>query len=203
MTRPRLLIASTNAGKLSEFSELLSPHFSCASPLDISGGGAFPEVEEDGVTYHENALKKAVSAHRFFKLPVLSDDSGLEVVGLNDAPGVYSARYGGAAISWPERIERLLAAMEQKQVATRNARFRAVLCYYNGEAGPRFFEGVVEGVILTTPRGTNGFGYDPIFYSTELQQGLAEVSRPQKALVSHRARAVAQFVEWWTKQSKT
>lgn len=182
-----LLIATTNQGKFKEFEKILSPYFVCESlPKGI------PEADEDGNTYAENAEKKARFYFEKFKTPVLSDDSGLEVEGLNGQPGVHSARFAGNIITWPERWALLL---EKLGSGNRTARFRSVLCYFDGKTA-RFFEGKTEGTILPKPEGAGGFGYDPIFYSNDLRKSFGVASAEEKNRISHRARAITQFVEW-------
>ena len=184
-----LLIATQNAGKLREFQALLRPRFQCVS-VDATA----PAVLEDGKTYQENAFKKAKAFFEHYHQPVLSDDSGLEVDALSGAPGIHSARFGGEAISWPERWKLLhekLANFPEKDWA---ARFRCVLCYFEGQV-PLYFEGLAEGLIVRTPKGGKGFGYDPIFYSTELKKTFAEASEAEKDRASHRGLAVKAFLK--------
>ena len=190
-----VLLATSSRDKVREIREMVGSRFAVSSPLDYPI--AAPVVEEDGSTYYENVLKKAVGYYRVYERPVLADDSGLEVDALGGAPGIYSARFGGETISWPERWKHLhqkLAAFPENHWT---ARFRCVLCYYDGRDVPHFFEGVTEGRILPAPRGAQGFGYDPIFFSTILNQGFGEASPAEKERVSHRGRAVAQFLKWF------
>lgn len=186
-----LLIATQNAGKVREFQSLLSIAFKCISPDDRA-----PEVDENGKTYRENALKKADSFFETYQLPVLADDSGLEIDVLKGAPGIWSARFGGVGISWPERfgkLYQLLAPFPQDQWT---ARFRCVLCLMVPKQEPVYFEGVCEGKIMALPQGQGGFGYDPIFYSTELGKSLGVATPLEKAQVSHRAQAVRALLDW-------
>ena len=129
---------------------------------------------------------------------VLADDSGLEVDALDGLPGLDSANYGGVDISWPERWNYLFKNIDASRNKQRAARFRCVLCYYDGKNPPQYFEATTEGQIADGPKGIGGFGYDPIFWSSELGKTLGEASAEEKALVSHRARATKKFLEWVT-----
>jgi len=191
-----LLVATSNPGKLKEFSQLLRPMFLCESLPP----NTFP-VLEDGKTYRENALKKAEGYFKRFNKPVLSDDSGLEIDALGGAPGVDSAIYGGESISWPARWDFLYQQLGDLRQTNPLARFRCVLCYYDGVNPPRLFEATTEGHINSKPKGTGGFGYDPIFYSRELGKTLGEAGSDEKALISHRARAVKKFIDFIKSQA--
>lgn len=185
-----LLIATSNQGKIAELKALLGGEFLCESADPRA-----PEVVEDGRTYCENAEKKARAFFSVYQLPVLSDDSGLEIDALNGEPGLYSARFGGVALSWPDRWKYVLSALQDVAEPFWTARFRAVLCYFDGKKA-HFFEGLTEGRIVAQPKGENGFGYDPIFYSTELGKTFGEASETEKSQVSHRARAAQHFLQW-------
>lgn len=190
-----VLIATHNLGKAREFRTLLSSKCRIRLPGEIDASlSARVQVEENGTTYYENALKKAIAFQKAFSLPVLSDDSGLEIDALGGGPGVYSARFGGENISWTERWYALYAALARQRADQWPARFRCVLCYYDGKTPPRFYEGTVEGAIIKEPRGQQGFGYDPIFFSTELGKTFAEAAEDEKSRVSHRARAINAFL---------
>lgn len=186
-----LLIATSNPGKFREFEGLLGSVFNC-TPLP----SGTPVAIEDGKTYQENALKKAQAYYELFKKPVLSDDSGLEVDALMGAPGVDSAHYGGSKLSWPDRWRFLNEELSKVGASKSLARFRCVLCYFDGQNTPRFFEATTEGYIVSTPQGEQGFGYDPIFYSTELKKTLGQATAQEKGSVSHRARATQKFLDW-------
>lgn len=192
MTAPRLLIATKNPGKLTEFQTILSGHFKCDT-LPAS----YVEPPENGATYFEHALLKAVRAQAAFRKPVLADDSGLEVDALQGDPGVHSAYYGGKQLSWPERWNVLHGELAPIPESQWTARFRAVLCYYDGEKPPVFFEGTVEGLVVPKPVGGNGFGYDPIFFCPEIGKTMAEAESDEKHRVSHRGRAARHFINWW------
>jgi len=188
MTRP-LVFATRNKGKLVELRELLAG----IQVLAIDEVGvAVPEVVEDADTFAGNAAKKAREVSAATGLPALADDSGLEVDALGGAPAVYSARYAGEPHSDSANNAKLLAALEG--VTKRSARFRAVLALAD-VAGPLGTEiltadGTCEGTILTAPRGTGGFGYDPLFFAPELGMTFAEAGVGSKSELSHRARAM-------------
>jgi XTP/dITP diphosphohydrolase len=188
MTRP-LVFATRNQGKLVELRELLTG----IEVLSIDEvGKAVPEVIEDAETFIGNAAKKAREVSAATGFPALADDSGLEVDALGGAPGVYSARYAGEPHSDSANNAKLLAALSG--VADRHARFRAALALADG-AGPLgadiiTADGTCEGTILTAPRGTGGFGYDPLFFAPELGMTFAEAGVGSKSELSHRARAM-------------
>lgn len=199
MKRPSVFLASTNRGKISEFENLLKSFVSCSSPLSKEFMATpVPEVIEDGLTYYENALKKALAFQKVFRVPVLADDSGLEVDALGGRPGLHSARYGGDKISWNERWNKLYEELKPYPASAWTARFRCVLCYYDGKRVPQYFEGIAEGRIADRPQGSQGFGYDPIFFSPTLNKSFAQASAEEKDLVSHRSEAIRRFMDWWT-----
>ncbi len=157
-------------------------------------GRAIPEVDEDKPTFLGNAIKKAREVSVATGLPALADDSGLEVDALGGAPGVYSARYAGEPHSDERNNTKLLTALAGVPAEKRTARFRAALalCDALGPLGDRAItsEGACEGVILDEPRGTGGFGYDPLFFAPELGMTFAEAGVGSKSELSHRARAM-------------
>lgn len=190
----KLVIATSNLGKVREFREALSNlNLELLSAADV-GIEAFPE--ETGASYEENALLKAGFVSLRARLPALADDSGLEVDALSGQPGVYSARFGGAGLSDGERTAYLLDLMAGVPRAGRGASFLAsvVLATPGGEMVT--FRGECRGEVLTGPRGEGGFGYDPVFYSTELRKTFAEATLEEKRRVSHRGRALEAFVNW-------
>lgn len=200
-TKPTLLIATGNAGKLREFRSYLSAHFTCVAPVDSPYDKTpAPEVDENGDTYYENALKKAVAYFRAYRVPVLADDSGLEVDVLDGKPGVHSARFAGPHVAWPDRWRFLNESIGERE--PRTARFRSILCYYDGARVPFFFEGSCEGLIHREPRGGKGFGYDPIFFSTALGKTFGEATDAEKSEASHRAVAVRCFLAWAESDAK-
>ena len=194
MNRP-LVFATRNRGKLVELRQLL-PGLDVLSVDEaaLRTGRDIPEVIEDADTFAGNAVKKSITVSRATGLPALADDSGLEVDALGGAPGVYSARYAGEHAGDAANNAKLLAALVTVPTAQRTARFRAVLAL-SDVTGPLDGEvitadGVCDGVILEAPRGTGGFGYDPLFLVPELGQTLAELSVGTKGDLSHRAQAM-------------
>ena len=186
MSRPRLVLASGNAGKLAEFRELL-----CASDLELVALDGFPGVEmpEEGTDYEENAARKARSVAMATGLPALADDSGLEVFALDGAPGPLSARYGGAGLDDRGRLEKLL--LDVGDAADRRAAFVcwAALGFPDGRTITR--QGICEGALLRAPSGSGGFGYDPVFQPGGHSVSMAELPAAQKNRISHRGRALA------------
>jgi XTP/dITP diphosphohydrolase len=187
---PQLLIATNNPGKVAELRTLLEGcGWETVTPQDI--GLAF-DVEETGETYHDNARIKALAGMQASGLTTLADDSGLEVQALGGEPGVHSARFLGENATFAERfaeIERRLAGLPLER---RTCRFVAVVAIADPRTGDvRFAEGEVRGLVASQPRGEGGFGYDPIFWSTEQSATFAELPEHEKAIISHRARAVA------------
>ena len=194
MKRP-LVFATRNRGKLVELRELL-PGIAVLSVDEAANrlGRDIPDVVEDADTFVGNAIKKAREVSHVTGLPALADDSGLEVDALGGAPGVFSARYSGAGHSDAANNTKLLDALAAVAPEKRTARFRSVLAFADltGPLGEHVIttDGTCEGVILDAPRGTGGFGYDPLFYSPELALTFAEAGIGTKSELSHRARAM-------------
>jgi len=188
-----LLVATNNAGKIRELSQLLS-----GAPLRLRLLNEFEgvaEAEETGTTFAENATLKALHYSAHAGLLTLSDDSGLAVDALGGAPGVYSARYAGAGATYAERMSRLLGEIEAAGGADRRARFVCVIAVADPSAGTvETFEGVCEGRIARAPRGTGGFGYDPVFIPDGHERTFGELPEDVKHSLSHRARALAKAV---------
>jgi XTP/dITP diphosphohydrolase len=184
-----LVFATRNRGKLVELRELL-PGIEVRSLDDVH----VPEVIEDADSFVGNASKKAREVSAATGLPALADDSGLEVDALGGAPGVYSARYAGEPHDDAKNNAKLLAALAGVPAEKRTARFRSVLALAdtNGPLGSQVItaDGSCEGIILEAPRGSGGFGYDPLFYSPELGMTFAEAGVGPKNDLSHRARAM-------------
>ncbi len=196
MAGPALFLATVNLGKVAEFQKLLG-QFALSHPKRPEFAHLkAPHVVEDGTTYFENALKKAMRYHEVYRVPVLADDSGLEVDLLKGEPGVNSAYYGGDNLSWADRWSALWAALRPFPHEPWTARFRAVFCYYDGQSVPKFFEGTTEGKVLSSAKGGEGFGYDPIFWSALLGKSFGEASAEDKNRISHRAAAVQAFLKW-------
>jgi len=188
---PHLIIATKNAGKVREFRDLLLP-LQCAV-LSLADLSIDAEFEETGETFAENARQKALAYSSLTLTPVLADDSGLEVEALGGRPGIYSARYAGAGASDADRVRKLLDEL-RKSDANRGARFVCALAMAQQGALILESEGECRGFIAEEPRGSNGFGYDPIFYFPELGKTYAELSRLEKNLHSHRSRAVSSLI---------
>jgi XTP/dITP diphosphohydrolase len=188
----KIVIATRNSGKLGEFHTLLAPLNSTLLSLhDIS---LDIEVEETGNSFKENACLKAIEYSRLTQLPVLADDSGLEVEALGGRPGIHSARYAGPGASDSDRIQKLLKELNDVG-ERRQARFVCVLAMAHSGELLRISEGECRGIIADEPRGSNGFGYDPIFLFPELRKTYAELSESEKNQYSHRAHAVASLLQ--------
>ena len=180
----RLLIATTNPGKVREYKSLLA-----GLDLDLVGlkdVGIDVEVEENGSTYIENAELKARAYAALSGLLTLADDSGLEVDALNGRPGVHSARYAPDSAT---RIQRMLAEMSNVPDDQRTARFQCAIVLAWPAGRTQAVTGTCEGLIAREPRGTNGFGFDPIFWMPEHSATMAELSKEVKNTISHRAHA--------------
>lgn len=183
----RLLIATHNRHKLGEYRELLiGLPFELVTLDDV---GIRDEVEENGATFGENARVKAIDYSRQSQLWTLADDSGLEVDALGGEPGVRSKRYAGDDASDADRNAYLLDKLRETPRGKRNARFRCAIAIASPRGEVWEADGTCEGEIAFEPRGTNGFGYDPLFYFPERGATLAELSMEEKNRVSHRARA--------------
>lgn len=185
-----LYCATTNPGKLREFrlaAERWTGH--AVTVETVPGLKEIDPPEETGVTFAENAALKAVYYSRFAPGPVFADDSGLAVDALGGAPGVYSARYAGESATDADNNALVLARMQG--IADRRARFVCVIALASAGELVETFEGVVEGELLDAPRGTGGFGYDPLFYYPPFGCTLAEASAEQKLAVSHRGQALS------------
>ena len=184
----QLLLATRNAHKAREFSAILGPDFVVC---DLSSESATPVIEETGSTFAENAILKALATSKRVGGLVVADDSGLEVDLLDGAPGIYSARYAGERASDNENISRLLSELRRfPSERPPSGRFRCVIALARDGRFVGTFEGIVEGVIVGHPRGTSGFGYDPVFQPTGSTQTFAELSSVEKNRISHRARAI-------------
>jgi len=182
-----VLLATSNLHKLDEYRAIFSDlPVRLLSLRDIHMAS---EVEETGSTFAENAELKARTYAHMSQMLTLADDSGLEIDALNGAPGVYSARYLGGETSYEERFRVILERMKDLPLDQRSARFRCVIALAEPSGTIQSVEGNVEGVIADYPRGTHGFGYDPIFLLPELGKTFAELEPEYKNRISHRARA--------------
>jgi XTP/dITP diphosphohydrolase len=194
----RLFLASSNLGKLKEF-RVLASHVDGVLPLDLEllpNFAEMPSFEESAHTFSENAAGKALHYSRFSELPVMADDSGLVVDALGGAPGVLSARYAGPNASSAERNEKLLAEMRAQGSRDRRARFICVIALAVRSRVVAVFSDAAEGGILETPRGAQGFGYDPVFFFGPAGKSFAEMSADEKNRYSHRAKAFRKLAEF-------
>jgi XTP/dITP diphosphohydrolase len=186
--KPLIYLATQNEHKIDEIKDLLGDLFDFRTVFEL---GLVVEIPETGSTLVENSRQKAeFIAQKFGGITCLADDSGLEVAALNGAPGVYSARYAGEAKSDTANVAKLLQVMANE--TNRNARFVTVLTLHH-QGQFYVFEGEVDGQIQAEPRGTQGFGYDPIFVPTGIEQTFAELSLAEKNQLAHRARALEKF----------
>jgi len=188
-----IVLASSNAGKVREFNQLLG-----GLQLEIVPQSRYnvSDVDETGLTFVENAILKARNAAQHTGLPALADDSGLEVDALHGAPGIYSARYAGPKASDSENLEKLLAMLRDVPEEKRGARFQCVLVYLRHalDPTPLICQGRWEGRILAAPRGANGFGYDPVFFVPSHACSAAELPAETKHALSHRGQALRQLL---------
>ena len=183
-----LLLATRNAHKTREFAQILGEEFSVR---DLSQAPDMPAIEETGTTFADNAILKAVGTSRRFGGLVVADDSGLEVDALKGAPGVYSARYAGPDASDSENVALLLRQIESHALnGPVTARFRCVLALAEDGKPLGTFDGLVEGTIVGAPRGSSGFGYDPVFQPAGYNKTFAELAAAEKNAISHRANAI-------------
>lgn len=193
MTDQRVVLASNNKGKLRELGELLAGH-----RIQVLPQSEFdtPEAVEDGLSFIENALKKARNAARHSGLPAIADDSGLEVDALNGAPGIYSARYAGDGGDGANNTK-LLEALADTPDDQRSARFQCVMVFmrHAEDPTPLVCQGTWEGQILRQPQGDNGFGYDPLFFVPGENASAAELPAAIKNAQSHRGQALRALVK--------
>ena len=189
-----LEVATSNPGKLREYRELAGDQ-----PIQLEsvpGIAALPPFDERASTFAENSAGKALHYSRFTSEPVIADDSGLVVPALGGAPGVHSARYAGPNATDAERVAKLLSEMRGKTSSERQARFICVLTLAQAGRAIAVFSDSVEGVLAEEPRGSGGFGYDPIFYFEKLRKTYAEISRQEKNEYSHRGRAFRKLLQF-------
>ena len=193
-SRNKIVLASNNAGKIREINTLLAQQgFEVLPQKDFTS----EEAVEDGLSFVENAIKKARFAAKASGLPAIADDSGIEVDALNGQPGIYSARYAGADASDQQNVEKLLEALSDVPDEQRSARFQCLMVYvrHENDPVPVICQGSWEGKILTDPQGENGFGYDPVFFVPEENCSAAELSSERKNQLSHRGKALKQLVK--------
>ena len=189
-----LLVATGNRGKLREFEALL--HDIVARVYSFDEFPGVPVVEEDGASFAENAEKKARNAARSTGMPALADDSGLVVDALDGRPGVYSARFAGDSADDGANNARLLRELDGVPRESRRAAFHCVIAFCQPYGECRMFTGTLSGIILDTPRGDGGFGYDPLFLVPEYGRTLAELPLELKNRISHRGRALKELGDY-------
>jgi XTP/dITP diphosphohydrolase len=194
LSRP-LLLSTRNLDKRREISDMLGAGTELHHPDEFFDH----DIEETGDTLWENALLKAREGFERSGLPTLADDTGLEVDALDGRPGVYSSRYAGENATYADNVRKLIEEMHDVPDKARGARFRTVMAYVDAEKELRF-DGVIEGTILGEARGSNGFGYDPVFLPEKSDRTLAEMTLDEKNRISHRARAFRAFSQWWLEQ---
>jgi XTP/dITP diphosphohydrolase len=190
-----LVIATRNKGKTAEIKDLLK-----GFPVDIKNlddFGPIPPLKEDGNTFDENAYQKASFAARLLGLPALADDSGLLVEALGSAPGIHSARYAGENATDEQRYLKVLDEMQGK--SNRSAAFECVISIAVPTGPALTYEARCQGLITESPAGSNGFGYDPIFFYPPLNKTFAELTIEEKSRVSHRGKAFAEFKDEFDK----
>ena len=187
-----MVLASANEDKLKELKELVN-----RSEI-VAIGEIIPDwdIEETGLTLEANALLKARAAAKATQRTAIADDTGLFVWALGDAPGVYTARYAGENCSYRDNTDKLLNALSGERNSNRRASFRTVIALVTSAGEEHLFQGSVDGVITEDHSGREGFGYDPIFFSAELNKTFAECTTLEKNLVSHRARAMQKLNEF-------
>lgn len=185
----KFVLASNNKGKLREFNDMFA-----SMSINVLPQSEFniEEVEETGLSFVENAILKARNAALHSGLPAIADDSGIEVDALQGAPGIYSARFAGVGASDADNLKKLLKELEGVPTAERSARFQCLLVYmrHANDPTPVICQGTWEGVILESPQGENGFGYDPVFFVPEKNCSSAELDADVKNSMSHRGKAL-------------
>jgi len=189
----KIVLASGNKGKLREFSDLFAPlNIEIVPQSDFN----VPEAEETGLTFVENAIIKARNAAKHTGLPAISDDSGIEVDYLLGAPGIYSSRYSGLNASDKDNLDALLMALTGVPDQERAARYQCILVMmrHSKDPTPLICQADWQGRILTEAIGKGGFGYDPIFWVEDEQCSAAELTAQQKHAISHRGKAIRQFI---------
>jgi XTP/dITP diphosphohydrolase len=186
---PRIAIASRNAHKLREVTRICADWPVAWLTID-DHGGPWPEVEETGSTYLENARLKGVAVAAALDLPALADDSGIEVDALGGRPGPRSARFAGEDATDERNLQELIRSLKGVPASGRTARYRCVALLAHPDGRELYAEGVCEGTLVSKPRGAGGFGYDPIFVPAGWDRTMAELTDDEKDRISHRGRAL-------------
>ncbi|MFB4166638.1 XTP/dITP diphosphatase [Virgibacillus sp. JSM 102003] len=190
-----IIIATKNPGKAEEFKTFFAKfNIKAVSLLDLSQ--SINDIEETGVTFEENAAIKAEQIAKLMNKPVLADDSGLMIDALDGRPGIFSARYAGEPKDDNANIAKVLAELEDTKEPDRTARFVCVLAVASPDMDTVFKKGYCEGKISVSPKGSNGFGYDPIFIPKNCTKTMAELSSDEKNNISHRSNAIKQLEDW-------
>lgn len=191
----KIVIASNNNKKIRDLQYLMQP-LGITTILQSELG--IPEIEETGLSFVENAILKARNVAKYTNLPVIGDDSGLEVDALGKRPGIYSARYAGVETSYPEKMAKLLAELHDTPKSLRTARFQCVIVMLQSESDPTpvICHGTWHGEIALAPAGTNGFGYCPIFWLPEHKCTSAQLTDEIRYNISHRAQAVHSLINY-------
>ena len=185
-----IVLATHNRDKREELQEALSEF--TVKILSLNDFPFIGEIEEVGQTLLENSMIKAKTVHNLTQMPVIADDTGLEVEALNGAPGIYSARYAGEDVTYEDNVNKLLAEMENIPLENRKAQFRTVISFVDKD-WELWTEGTIKGIIGETAKGKNGFGYDPVFFVPELEKTFSELSIGEKNKISHRGLAMKKF----------
>lgn len=187
----KICFASHNEHKVKEMNRIMPSGISIMGLADM---GIHEDIAETGGTLEENSAIKASYVYQKHQIPVFADDSGLLVTALNGEPGVFSARYAGAERSDEKNMDLLLSNLNDME--DRSAEFQTVITYINAQGAEIQFKGVVKGQITTQKRGSNGFGYDPIFQPSGYEETFAELSAEVKSQISHRAKAVQKLINY-------
>jgi XTP/dITP diphosphohydrolase len=195
MPKIEICFATNNLHKIKELNSLLGEDIQL---LSLEAIGCTEELAETSPTIEGNSAQKAGYVYEKFGVACFADDTGLEVEVLNGAPGVYSARYAGPACKAEDNMNLLLQNLEGKP--SRAARFKTVITYFDKDGNKNQFEGIVNGHIISEKRGTNGFGYDPIFIADGYEVTFAEMELSEKNKISHRALAVKKLVDFLTQK---
>lgn len=184
------MLATHNRDKIKEFKDKLGTAICLKTLEDFPN---LPDVIEDGSSLEENAMKKAREIHEHTGLPCIADDTGLEVDALNGAPGVYSSRYAGENVSYQDNVKKLLTELSGIPLEQRSARFRTSIAFVDNEE-EWSVQASAEGRILSEQKGTDGFGYDPVFFYEPLNKTFSELDLKTKNKISHRGKAIDAFI---------
>ncbi len=189
----KIIFATKNKGKFKELKSLFFENQLNFELISLNDLEDVPEIYENGKSFKENAYIKARTIFDKYKIPVIGDDSGIIAEALGNEPGIYSARYAGENATDEENNKKLIKML--KNFDNKNAFFQCVLCFIDKNGKEYYTEGKCKGIIIDTPRGENGFGYDPIFYIPELGKTIAELNMSEKNKISHRAKAFNNLVK--------